>query len=144
MRVIKLSFTILMLFWATMLIYAQNSSSHVNDSIYDIEEAYLDSAFAADKIGDYLSAVRYTEKCLMVSRDTAKVIDDSPVFSEYKFLVEFYAKAGMWDKALRLQKRRTDYWENKYKESDVSLMDSTFELVWCQQSCNSRNNKFYK
>ena len=117
MRVIKLSFTILILFWATMLIYAQNSSSHVNDSIYDIEEAYLDSAFAADKIGDYLSAVRYTEKCLMVSRDTAKVIDDSPVFSEYKFLVEFYAKAGMWDKALRLQKRRTDYWENKYKES---------------------------
>ena len=73
MRVIKLSFTILMLFWATMLIYAQNSSSHVNDSIYDIEEAYLDSAFAADKIGDYLSAVRYTEKCLMVSRDTAKI-----------------------------------------------------------------------
>ena len=103
-------------FWVITFSFAQNKISH-DLSLYDIEEALLDSAFAADEIGDYLSAIKFTERCLMVSRDTAEIIDDSPMFSEYKFLVEFYAKAGMWEKALNMQKRRTEYWKNKFQES---------------------------
>ena len=104
-------------FWVITFSFAQNTISHDLDSLYDIEEALLDSAFAADEAGDYLSAIKYTERCLMVSRDTTEIIDDSPMFSEYKFLVEFYAKAGMWEKALSMQKRRTEYWKNKFQES---------------------------
>ena len=110
----KCLFIVYFCFWVILFSYAQNAKSCDIDSL-NLEEAYLDSAFTADEAGDYLSAIEYAEKCLMVSRDTAKIIDDSPMFSEYKFLVEFYAKAGMWGKALRMQKRRTDYWKNKFQ-----------------------------
>ena len=110
----KCLFIVYFCFWVILFSYAQNAKSCDIDSL-DLEEAYLDSAFTADEAGDYLSAIEYTEKCLMVSRDTARIIDDSPMFSEYKFLVEFYAKAGMWVKALRMQKRRTDYWKNMFQ-----------------------------
>ena len=110
----KCLFIVYFCFWVILFSYAQNTISCDIDSL-DLEEAYLDSAFTADEAGDYLSAIEYAEKCLMVSRDTARIIDDSPVFSEYKFLVEFYAKAGMWGKALRMQKRRTDYWKNMFQ-----------------------------
>ena len=110
----KCLFIVYFCFWVILFSYAQNTKSCDIDSL-DLEEAYLDSAFTADEAGDYLSAIEYTEKCLMLSRDTARIIDDSPMFSEYKFLVEFYAKAGMWGKALRMQKRRTDYWKNKFQ-----------------------------
>ena len=109
-----LLFIVYFCFWVILFSYAQNTKSCDIDSL-DLEEAYLDSAFTADEAGDYLSAIEYTEKCLMLSRDTARIIDDSPMFSEYKFLVEFYAKAGMWVKALRMQKRRTDYWKNMFQ-----------------------------
>ena len=111
----KFLFIVCLYFWVIQFSFAQKTISCDIDSI-DLEEAYLDSAFNAEKIGDYLSAVKYAEKCVMVSKDTANIIDDG-LFFEYNFLVEFYAKAGMWDKALRLQKRRVDYWENEYKES---------------------------
>ena len=110
----KCLFIVYFCFWVILFSYAQNTISCDIDSL-DLEEAYLDSAFTADEAGDYLSAIEYAEKCLMVSRDTARIIDDSPMFSEYKFLVEFYAKAGMWGKALRMQKRRTDYWKNMFQ-----------------------------
>ena len=110
----KCLFIVYFCFWVILFSYAQNTKSCDIDSL-DLEEAYLDSAFTADEAGDYLSAIEYTEKCLMLSRDTARIIDDSPMFSEYKFLVEFYAKAGMWVKALRMQKRRTDYWKNMFQ-----------------------------
>ena len=110
----KCLFIVYFCFWVILFSYAQNTISCNIDSL-DLEEAYLDSAFTADEAGDYLSAIEYAEKCLMVSRDTARIIDDSPMFSEYKFLVEFYAKAGMWGKALRMQKRRTDYWKNMFQ-----------------------------
>ena len=110
----KCLFIVYFCFWVILFSYAQNTKSCDIDSL-DLEEAYLDSAFTADEAGDYLSAIEYTEKCLMLSRDTARIIDDSPMFSEYKFLVEFYAKAGMWGKALRMQKRRTDYWKNMFQ-----------------------------
>lgn len=110
----KCLFIVYFCFWVILFSYAQNAKSCDIDSL-DLEEAYLDSAFTADEAGDYLSAIEYTEKCLMLSRDTARIIDDSPMFSEYKFLVEFYAKAGMWVKALRMQKRRTDYWKNMFQ-----------------------------
>ena len=110
----KCLFIVYFCFWVILFSYAQNTKSCDIDSL-DLEEAYLDSAFTADEAGDYLSAIEYAEKCLMVSRDTARIIDDSPMFSEYKFLVEFYAKAGMWGKALRMQKRRTDYWKNMFQ-----------------------------
>ena len=110
----KCLFIVYFCFWVILFSYAQNTISCDIDSL-DLEEAYLDSAFTADEAGDYLSAIEYAEKCLMVSRDTARIIDDSPMFSEYKFLVEFYAKAGMWVKALRMQKRRTDYWKNMFQ-----------------------------
>ena len=110
----KYLFIVYFCFWVILFSYAQNTISCNIDSL-DLEEAYLDSAFTADEAGDYLSAIEYAEKCLMVSRDTARIIDDSPMFSEYKFLVEFYAKAGMWGKALRMQKRRTDYWKNMFQ-----------------------------
>ena len=110
----KCLFIVYFCLWVILFSYAQNTIPCDIDSL-DLEEAYLDSAFAADEAGDYLSAIEYAEKCLMVSRDTARIVDDSPMFSEYKFLVEFYAKAGMWGKALRMQKRRTDYWKNKFQ-----------------------------
>ena len=110
----KCLFIVYFCFWVILFSYAQNTISCDIDSL-DLEEAYLDSAFTADEAGDYLSAIEYAEKCLMLSRDTARIIDDSPMFSEYKFLVEFYAKAGMWGKALRMQKRRTDYWKNMFQ-----------------------------
>ena len=111
----KCLFIVYFCFWVITFSFAQNTIFSDSDSI-DLEEAYLDSAFNAEKSGDYLSAVNYAEKCLMVSRDTAVIIDDSEFYSEYGFLVKFYTKAGMWDKALRIHKRRTEYWKNKFQK----------------------------
>ena len=122
----KCLFIVYFCFWVILFSYAQNTISCDIDSL-DLEEAYLDSAFTADEAGDYLSAIEYTEKCLMLSRDTARIIDDSPMFSEYKFLVEFYAKAGMWVKALRMQKRRTDYWKNMFQ---CSADNEYAKFIW--------------
>ena len=137
----KCLFILCFCFWVIQFSFAQKTFSDDVNSI-DLEEAYLDSAFNAEKSGDYLSAVDYAEKCLMVSRDTAMIIDDSEIFSEYGFLVEFYTKAGMWDKALRMQKRRTNYWKNMFQSSkDKEYAYFMMFRLWAQLLSLSGANK---
>jgi len=79
------------------------------------EDIYELLAYLADEEGDIYSAIRYAEKRLLVRKDTKTIINDGVIVSGYNQLVEYYAAAGMWDKAIELQKKKTEYWKQLYQ-----------------------------
>lgn len=86
-------------------------------SVYLYEDIYELLAYLSEDEGDVYSAIKFTEKRLLVKNDTATIINDDVIISGYNKLVEYYAAAGQWDKAIRLQSRKTEYWKQLYYES---------------------------
>ena len=88
---------------------------------------------------DYYAAVRYMEQAVAVNNDTVKraVAEDDGVYTPYRKLSDFYAKAGLWDKAFSLkQQRLIQKWQERHNGNfDIALEDY---MHWVE------NANFYK
>lgn len=62
----------------------------------------------ANEEGDYFTAVRYMEKAISINNDTVKqyVKKDEGVYTPYRKLSDYYAQAGLWDKAIQMKQNR--------------------------------------
>ena len=96
-----------------------NLTQNYNKDIQLYKDVFEGLADVAAAKGDFYTAAKYMEKSIMVM-DTLRILDDDGIFTPYKKLVEYYANAGMWDKALDVQKQKVDYWE---KKSSISVQN---------------------
>lgn len=107
----------------TLDILTKNNA--VNSLLY--YQALIELAGIADEENDYYAAVRYMEKAIAVNNDTVKnaVSKDDGVYPPSRKLSDYYAKAGMWEKAMSMKQQRLDKKLRKrhYGNFDITLVD---------------------
>ena len=98
-------------------------------------------ASIADEEQDYVSAVRYMEKAIAIDNDTVRlyVDKDEGVYTPSRKLSDYYAHAGMWDKAIQLKQKRIEQKIDGKLSQNVDF-DLSFEdyMYWVQ------NTNYYK
>lgn len=88
-------------------------------------------AEVAAERNDFLSAIRYMEKAIAVENDTVKAFSakDEGVYTPKRLLSDYYAQAGMWDKALILKKQRIESKLKEYEKTKNGLSDFKFDII---------------
>ena len=90
-----------------------------NKTLYLYQDIYEELSYIAEKENDIYSAIHYMEDAVMVKHDTVEIVNDvDDRFSVYNELIACYANAGMWEKALRLQKKKANYWRILYENGE--------------------------
>ena len=78
---------------------------------------------------DYLSAVKYMEQSLGISKSFfVDFSNDFPILSDYTTLSNYYIKTGMWDKAIQMEEKRADYWKKRFLKSPLAKWYYTLAL----------------
>ena len=78
---------------------------------------------------DYLSAVKYMEQSLGISESFfVDFSNDFPILSDYTTLSNYYIKTGMWDKAIQMEEKRSDYWKKRFLKSPLAKWYYTLAL----------------
>ncbi len=88
-------------------------------------------AEVAAERNDYFSAIRYMEKAIAVENDTVKDFSakDEGVYTPKRLLSDYYAQAGMWDKALILKKQRIESKLKEYEKPENGLSNFKFDII---------------
>ena len=91
----------------------------------------------ADEEEDYLSAIHYMERAIAVNNDTVKsyIEKDEGVYTPYRKLSDYLAKAGMWNKAISLKQKRLELKSENDMSHDIDF-DLSFEdyMYWVKNA----------
>ena len=106
----------------------------------------LELAEVADEENDFYAAVRYMERALSVNNDTVKnsITNDEGVYTPKRRLSDYYAKAGMWEKAFELKKQRIEDKLKLYEKRKNGISDKKFDIVFEDYMNWIQNANYYK
>ncbi len=94
-------------------------------------QTLFDLAEVSDERNDFFSAIRYMERAISVENDTVKacIVKDEGPFSPIRRLSDYYARAGMWDKALLLKRQRIESKLKEYEKRENGSSDFKFDII---------------
>jgi len=103
-------------------------------------------AEVADEENDFYTAVRYMERAMAVNNDTVRnsITRDEGVYTPKRKLSDYYAKAGMWEKAFDLKKQRIEDKLRLYEKRKDGISDMEFDIVLEDYMNWIQNANYYK
>lgn len=103
-------------------------------------------AEVADEENNFYAAVRYMERAMAVNNDTVRnsITRDEGVYTPKRKLSDYYAKAGMWEKAFDLKKQRIEDKLKMYKKRKDGVSDAKFDIVLEDYMNWIQNANYYK
>ena len=103
-------------------------------------------AEVADEENDFYTAVRYMERAMAVNNDTVRnsIARDEGVYTPKRKLSDYYAKAGMWEKAFDLKKQRIEDKLRLYEKRKDGISDMEFDIVLEDYMNWIQNANYYK
>ena len=103
-------------------------------------QVLFELAELAEETEDYYAAVRYMEQAIAVENDTVKKATEESdgILSPLRKLSDFYAQAGMWEKALSLKRQNL---KRKWQNRHIGNFDNALEdyMYWIE---NTNDFKF--
>ena len=103
-------------------------------------------AEVADEENDFYAAVRYMERAMAVHNDTVRnsITRDEGVYTPKRKLSDYYAKAGMWEKAFDFKKQRIEDKLKMYEKRKDGVSDAEFDIVLEDYMNWIQNANYYK
>ena len=103
-------------------------------------------AEVADEENDFYTAVRYMERAMAVNNDTVRnsITRDKGVYTPKRKLSDYYAKAGMWEKAFDFKKQRIEDKLRLYEKRKDGISDMEFDIVLEDYMNWIQNANYYK
>ena len=107
------------------LLQSYNIITSLSDDNYLGKWILNELAKVAYEEEDYVSAIRYLEKCLKIKGDEFRFSEESFWSGDYSRLANYYRKAGKWEKALFILKNKMLYWKTRAHEDFIDNFQYT-------------------
>ena len=104
-------------------------------------QLWVELAEIADEEADYLSAAKFMERAIAVDNDTvsAYVEKDEGAHPPYRKLSDYYAQAGLWEKAILVKQQRIERHLDR-----IGLPNIDFDLAFEDYMYWVQNGNYYK